>query len=83
MAPANPQMSPQTPEDQDHSLPRLPGQSFAIEYLVREKKSKLRPFLGADMDDPKRFVPFVPKKFLLIAPWLPFVLQKLLIAMLA
>ena len=40
--------------------PRLPGQSFAIEHRVLEKKSKFRPFLGAaDVDDPKRFVPFV------------------------
>ena len=40
--------------------PRLPGQSFAIEHRVWEKKYKFRPFLGADgVDDPKRFVPFV------------------------
>ena len=42
------------------TTPRLPGQSFAIEHRVWEKKSKYRPFLGADgVDDPKRFVPFV------------------------
>jgi hypothetical protein len=39
--------------------PRLPGQSFAIEHRVREKKTKFRPLLGAGVDDPKRFVPFV------------------------
>ena len=36
-----------------------PGQSFAIEHRVREKKSKFRPLLGAAVEDPKRFVPFV------------------------
>jgi hypothetical protein len=46
-------------EDQDRPSPRLPGQSFAIEHRVQEKKTKFRPFLGADVDDPKRFVPFV------------------------
>ena len=45
---------------QGPSTPRLPGQSFAIEHRVWEKKYKFRPFLGADgVDDPKRFVPFV------------------------
>ena len=42
--------------------PRLPGQSFAIEHRVWEKKYKFRPFLGSGadgVDDPKRFVPFV------------------------
>ena len=34
--------------DQDPSSPRLPGQSFAIEHRVQEKKKKFRPFLGAD-----------------------------------
>ena len=33
--------------------PRLPGQSFAMEHRVSEKKSKFRPFLGAeDVDEP-------------------------------
>ena len=46
--------------DQDPALPRLPGQSFAIEHRVREKKNKfIRPFLGADVDDPRRFIPCV------------------------
>ena len=45
---------------QGPSTPRLPGQSFAIEHRVWEKRYKFRPFLGADgVDDPKRFVPFV------------------------
>ena len=40
--------------------PRLPGQSFAIEHRVYEKKSKFRPFLGAaGVEDAKRFVAFV------------------------
>ena len=46
-------------DQQDSALPRLPGQSFAIEHRVREKKNKFRPFLGADVDNPRRFVPFV------------------------
>ena len=46
-------------DQQDPALPRLPGQSFAIEHRVREKKNKFRPFLGADVDNPRRFVPFV------------------------
>ena len=50
--------------DPDHSIPspspRLPGQSFAIEHRVREKKSKFRQFLGAaSVEDAKRFVAFV------------------------
>jgi hypothetical protein len=45
--------------DQDPTSPRLPGQSFAIEHRVQEKKKKFRPFLGAEVDDPRRFVPFV------------------------
>jgi hypothetical protein len=48
---------------QDHQgppIPRLPGQSFAIEHRVQEKKSKYTPFLGEDgVNDPHRFVPFV------------------------
>ena len=47
------------PPYQDSALPRLPGQSFAIEHRVREKKNKFRPFLGADVDDSRRFVPFL------------------------
>ena len=47
------------PAGQDSSHPRLPGQSYAIEHRVGEKKTKFRPFLGADVDDPRRFVPFV------------------------
>jgi hypothetical protein len=39
--------------------PRLPGESFAIEHRVQEKKSKYRPLLGAAVEDLKRFVPFV------------------------
>ena len=40
--------------------PRLPGQSFAIEHRVHEKKSKFRSFLGAaGVEDAKRFVAFV------------------------
>ncbi len=40
--------------------PRLPGQSFAIEHRVHEKKSKFRPFLrAAGVEDTKRFVAFV------------------------
>ena len=46
-------------DQQDPALPRLPGQLFAIEHRVREKKNKFRPFLGADVDNPRRFVPFV------------------------
>ena len=46
-------------DQQDPVLPRLPGQSFVIEHRVREKKNKFRPFLGADVDNPRRFVPFV------------------------
>jgi hypothetical protein len=40
------------------SPPRcLPGQSFAIEHHVHEKKSKFRPFLGAaEVEDAKCFV---------------------------
>ena len=50
--------------DTDHPTPsqppRLPGQSFAIEHRVHEKKSKFRPFLGAaGVEDAKRFVAFV------------------------
>jgi hypothetical protein len=44
---------------QDPLCSRLPGQSFGIEHRVREKKTKYRPLLGAAVDDPKRFVPFV------------------------
>ena len=49
--------------DTDHPTPsqppRLPGQSFAIEHRVHEKKSKFRPFLGAvGVEDAKRFVAF-------------------------
>ena len=34
--------------------------SFAIEYRVQDNnKKKFRPFLGADVDDPRRFVSFV------------------------
>ena len=43
----------------DPPCPRLPGQSFAIEHRVRAKMTKFRPLLGAAVDDPKRFVPFV------------------------
>ena len=40
--------------------PRLPGQSFAIEHRVWEKKTKFRPFLGTEgVEDSKLFVPFV------------------------
>jgi len=39
--------------------PRRPGQSFAIEHRVEQKKSKFRPFLGEAVEDPKLFVPFV------------------------
>ena len=47
-------------QQQGPSTPRLPGQSFAMDHRVWEKKYKFRPFLGADgVDDPKRFVPFV------------------------
>ena len=47
-------------QDQGPSTPRLPGQSFAIEHRVQEKKSKYTPFLGEDgVNDPHRFVPFV------------------------
>jgi hypothetical protein len=46
-------------DQQNPAFPRLPGQSFAIEHRVREKKNKFRPFLGADVDNPRRFVPFV------------------------
>jgi hypothetical protein len=46
-------------DQQDPALPRLPEQSFAIEHRVREKKNKFRPFLGADVDNPRRFVPFM------------------------
>ena len=75
VSPRRHQMSPRTPRrmrrrphqrhrrrddaDQDPAIPRLPGQSFAIEHRVREKKNKFRLFLGADVDDPRRFVPFV------------------------
>ena len=43
----------------DPPCPRLPGQSFAIEHRIRAKMTKFRPLLGAAVDDPKRFVPFV------------------------
>ena len=43
------------------ALASLPSQSFRIEHRVREKKTKYRPLLGAAVDDPKRFVPFVLK----------------------
>ncbi len=42
-------------DQQDPVLPRLPGQSFVIEHRVREKKNKFRPFLSADVDNPRRF----------------------------
>ena len=47
-------------QDQGPITPRLPGQSFAIEHRVQEKKSKYTPFLGEDgVNDPHLFVPFV------------------------
>ncbi len=55
-----PEPMPRVDADQDPVLLRLPGQSFAIEHRVREEKNKFRPpILGADVDGPRRFVPFV------------------------
>jgi hypothetical protein len=48
-----------TPEANTTPPPPLPGQSFAIEHLVLAKMTKFRPLLGAAVNDPKRFMPFV------------------------
>jgi hypothetical protein len=42
-----------------NSLPRLSGQSYAIEHRTIEKKTKFRRFLGTGVDDPEAFVAFI------------------------
>ena len=42
-----------------NSLPRLSGQSYAIEHRTIEKKTKFRRFLGTGVDDPDAFVAFI------------------------
>ena len=58
------QQTPQQPEDDTvpppPPPPRLPGQSFAMEHRVAQKKNHFRPFLGdTGVEDAKRFVAFV------------------------
>jgi hypothetical protein len=46
------------------SLKNEQSSFVAIEYRVQDNnKKKFRPFLGADVDDPRRFVSFVLEAF--------------------